>query len=265
VPAYQPITPEKFANKHWSENDNYQFTSKDSVCPLVAEELVKIIFNLPAAFIKKGDQFKLVSVQGLDPQTNLCIDSDGSWQVGYIPSRYRSHPFTLIKTKDDKLVACADLENNQINEVGDGEPLFDEAKQPTESLNKVMSFLKRREIAKQKTQQICAALTKFELIKPARFRVTNEEDAKKSTGLYSINESALNALAPEALAELRDIGALSVAYAQLLSTHQFDNLVKLRKIRAEATKAAASKKDNMPVELDLDFLHNHGNISFGEL
>lgn len=263
MPAYQPITPEKFANKHWSENDNYQFTSKDSVCPLVAEELVKIIFNLPAAFIKKGDQFKLVSVQGLDPQTNLCIDSDGSWQVGYIPSRYRSHPFTLIKSKDDKLVLCADLESSQFSEAGDGEPLFDEAKQPTESLNKIMGFLKRREIAKQKTQQICAALEKFDLIQPAKFRMTGEKSISKS--FYTIDESALNALTPEALTELRDMGALSVAYSQLLSTHQFQKLVKLRKIRAEASEIAATRKDNMPVELDLDFLHNHGNISFGEL
>lgn len=256
----QPLTPEKFSNKFWSESDNYKFTANDSICPIVAEELSKVIFNLPAAFIKRGKSFRLVSVQSLDSKNNLCIDPEGNWQVGYIPSRYRTYPFKLIRANDKQLVPCADLESDLINEDGIGEAFFNEAKEPSEALTKVLTFLKRIAGARQRSARICASLAKFELIKPLMLQAAEGEPSKKLGGLFSIDEKALNALPADALKELRDCGALTIAYAQLLSTHQFQNLIKLQKIRAEATKKGA-----MPVELDLDFLHNHGNISFGEL
>lgn len=255
----QALSTENFANKYWTDSEDFKYTANDSVCPIVAEELSKVVFNLPAAFIKVGDAFRLASVQGLSGNTNLCIDPNGKWQVGYIPSRYRCHPFRIIRANDTQMVPCADLDNELINEEGKGNAFFDESNQPTEALTKVLDFLKRIAGARQRSTRICAALAKHNLIKPLVLQSIDEK-SRPLKGLYSIDEKALNALTGEALVELRDSGALSIAYSQLLSTHQFANLIKLQKIRTEALK-----KGDMPVELDLDFLHNHGNISFGEL
>ncbi|MDX1491411.1 MAG: SapC family protein [Pseudohongiellaceae bacterium] len=262
MPDIKPINPNNLAGKYWLENDSYQFTSQDSLCPIVAEEMAKIIFNLPTGFAKKGESsFRLVSIQGLEGKKNLCINTEGQWQVGYIPSLYRSYPFAIRKNAQGQRIPCVDLESDRISTDSAGVALFSEDGQPSDTLNSTLKFLKRLAVAREKTNIICDALSKHELIKPLAIQASSQEQKKAIPGVFGIDEAALNALSESALKELRDCGALSVAYAQLLSTHQFSNLMKLNNLR----KAAEEKGEQQPVELDLDFLHNHGNISFGDL
>jgi hypothetical protein len=260
LPDYQPITPDKFSKYCWTKTDNYQFTSKDTTCPIVVEELAQVAFNFPCAFVSDSEGFSLVSVQGLDAKNNLCIDTDGNWQADYVPAHYRAHPFALAKASDAQFVVCVDVESQQLNETGIGMPFFGDDGKPSEALNAVINFQKILANAKSTTQKISAALASKALIKSVEYNVGTATETRKIAGLFGIDETALNALPAEDLVELRNAGALGVAYLQLFSTHQFRNLSRLKESGAKNLP-----KNDLPVGLDLDFLQNHGSIIFGAL
>lgn len=260
MPDYQPIAPEKFSKHYWTKTDNYQFTSKDTTCPIVVEELAQVAFNLPCAFVPASEGFNLVSVQGLDSKHNLCVDTNGNWLAGYVPAHYRAHPFALAKTNGEQFVVCVDVDSQQLNETGIGDPFFGDDAKPSEALNEVINFQKILESAKSKTHKISAALASKALIKSVEYNVGTATETRKIAGLFGIDETTLNALPAEDLVELRNAGALGVAYLQLFSTHQFRNLSRLKEFGS-----TNFPKSDLPVGLDLDFLQNHGNIIFGAL
>jgi len=83
-------------------------------------------------------------------------------------------------------------------------------------------------------------------------------------GLFRIDEAALNQLPADAFMELRDSGALVLAYCQLLSMQHLPVLGQLAQLHAQAEQKAA-----LPTtpggELNLEYLNNSGTISFGNL
>ena len=63
---------------------------------------------------------------------------------------------------------------------------------------------------------------------------------QRVAGLYRINEAALNALSNEDFLEVRQSGALSVVYCQLISMHNLKNLAPLY-----AQRRAAKAQESM--------------------
>jgi hypothetical protein len=83
-----------------------------------------------------------------------------------------------------------------------------------------------------------------------------------------VDEPAINALPPEALAELRDGGALGLAYAQLLSQQHIGTLLTLEAAHATAQAqiaAAAREKLTPNGDLNLEFLNDGPSLDFSRL
>ena len=80
-------------------------------------------------------------------------------------------------------------------------------------------------------------------------------------GVFRIDESRFNALPIDALDEVRNPGALPVVYLQLMS---MQNLALLGRL-ADMHASNASKPKALPATLDLEYLNESGNISFGGL
>ena len=125
------------------------------------------------------------------------------------------------------------------------------------------------------TARACAALAKQELIEPWPVTLANNETVesvgkKTVQGLYRINESVLNALNGDALAELRKSGALALAYAQLLSITQLQQLPKRAqwqaKLKAHAAqvKGTAAQRSGGSGLTEL-FSESDGSLNFDDL
>lgn len=95
---------------------------------------------------------------------------------------------------------------------------------------------------------------------PWSITLETEEGEKTVQGLYRIDEAAFNALQGEALYRIHQAGALPLVYCQLLSMQHLHMLGKLT--AAHARVKAQSQPATRAGELDLDFLNNHGTISF---
>ncbi|MGV8920467.1 MAG: SapC family protein [Pseudomonas sp.] len=262
---YQVVTRERHGLKHWLNASSYTFAAGDALCPLVAQEFPKAMLALPIGFMAEGEYFVPVAVQGLTPGQNLLVAPDGRWLSTYIPAPYRSYPFRMATTEQDEQVLCIDEASGLIADNA-GKPFFSEDGTPAKSVLEILDFFQQMDANRQFTLGICAVLQQHGLIQPWPIMVQGEQGEQKVEGLFRIDEAALNALAAEALLEVRNSGALTAAYCQLLSMQHLPTLGTLAQAHAEAEKArqvqaSLSRSD----ELNLGFLNESGTFSFGNL
>ena len=93
---------------------------------------------------------------------------------------------------------------------------------------------------------------------PVTFKTPNGTEVKLE-GLWRADEAALNALDDATFLKLRKVGALPIAYAQILSMSRLAVLSRLAELREKLGAVSAGKKP----EVNLDFLREEdGNLIF---
>jgi hypothetical protein len=214
---YAVVLAHQHAGKRWQRQTAYRFAAQDALVSLAAQELPQAMLALPIGFIAIGEIFSLVAVQGLAPGRNVFIAPDGRWLAGYLPAAYRSYPFKLARTGDGLQTLCVDENSGLVTEDSQGERFFDDHGHFAPAVADILHFLTQLQANLAATAGICAVLQKHQLIQRWPIKVQTEKGEKNIEGLYRVDETALNALPPPALVELRDAGALAAAYCQLLS------------------------------------------------
>lgn len=257
----QAVTKTDFAHKTWRRCADFLFTENDSVCPLAAQELPQAMLSMPIAFILADEEYSLVAVQGLQPDTNFYLNADGKWVGKYVPAAYRSYPFLLVQNEaeKDQLILCIDGDCGLVTEDIADELFFDEAGELSETLAEILEFLTKVNGSRGATGRILKSLQQHNLLKPWELEIQVETGSQRVEGLYCIDESALNSLSDDAFSELRKAGALPVAYCQLLSMPHISELAQV--VQAKAKSAANASV----AELNMDSITEDGNISFDNL
>lgn len=226
MPNLQVITFDAFKSKSWKPVPNYGLFSKNVICPLSAQELAHALLDMPIAFIKTDDRFSIVAVLGLLQDRNLFVDEAGNWLGRYVPAHYRSYPFVLAlnSSAEDQLVFCIDEDSGLISETDENEPFFDSDESLSTRLKAILELLEALHNNHLVTNLICSKLFEKGLLQPWQLEIKSGSDSQQIEGLFTVNETALNALAPDDFLELRELGALPVAYCQLLSVQNVDRL-----------------------------------------
>jgi len=261
---YQVISRERHADQRWQRYTSYAFAAQDAVIALTAAELPKAVMSLPVAFIEQDGAFVPVAVLGLQPGANLFVSAGSSWTGQYIPAAVRCHPFQLAATESDQKVLCIDEESGLLSNGPAGERFFSDDGQPAQATLDILNFLNQVDQSRRATVAACAALNQYKLFSPWPITVKSDAGEQQVAGLFQINESALGQLPAQALYELAQVGALPVAYCQLLSMQHLPVLGQLAQERARAATPAPAVI--LPLgDLDLEFLKRGDTISFGNL
>lgn len=254
----QAITRERHGKQRWIRYTHYNFAAADALSPLVVEEVPKAMLSLPIGFVAAEDAFAPVAIQGLAPGKNLLVALDGRWMGGYIPAAYRCYPFLLGNTEDGQQVMCINEDSGLLSDT-QGEPFFGEDDQPSKAIADVLAILNKVAANRKVTQHVCAVLQKHNLIQPWPIKLHTDDGETAIEGLYRIDETAMNSLSAEAFMELRDAGALILAYCQLLS---MQHMYRLGQLADAHTKAAAP----LPAkDIDLLFTSDGGTLNFNGL
>jgi hypothetical protein len=225
---YVAVSPERHKDKRWKRPTDFSFAKDQSMVLLVGLELSKALLSMPMAFVKYEEKFHIVGVLGLQPCSNLFITPEGKWCGAYMPAILRSHPFRIIDSPNGCKALGVDEESGLVRE--DGELFFDKDGNPAPSLKKVIEFQKKIENEYNLTQRACSVLAAHQLLEPWPI---------SHGGLYRVNEKSLFNLEASALAKVRDVGGLNVAYCQMISIQQIALLEKLAK-QQEAAKETAN-------------------------
>lgn len=223
---FVPITKTDFADKNWQRVTNYSFAANDTICPLVMQELPKAQLSMPIAIAYINEQPVPVALQSFTPNSNLLVDENGKWIGKYIPAAYRGYPFLLANAEDGKKILCFDKDSELLIETGK-ESFFDDRGEATEVVKGILSFLTQVHNDRQRTQSICTLLHEKNLIQPWGINIKNEEGGVTLSGLFRIDEQALNTLDQDDFEAVRQAGALPLIYCQLLSMQHLPALAQL--------------------------------------
>lgn len=252
----EAITPQQHSKKFWRQNDNLKFARQDSYCQVVLAELPQAIMSLPVCFVMAEDRFQLVMLQGLQAASNLATDESGAWRFGYVPALYRAYPFLLANGADNDKILCINTDSGLVTDDANDQAFFEKDGAPTQRISDTLDFLSKLFINRLATENACNLLQEHELIEPWPMTIHDGDEDQIINGLFRIREPALATLTPEVLAQLRDAGALSLAYAQLFSMQRVGRLEAEMQRGAEVKPAAS---------IDFDFMQDNGSISFGDL
>ncbi|RAX58611.1 hypothetical protein CCZ01_02160 [Helicobacter monodelphidis] len=260
------ISKEEFSNKRFLPIKNYLHATNDSVAPVLFNEANQVSLELPLAFFKKEDEFELFGILSFLESVNPFVDANGNFHLQYIPVSYRTYPFLVYMEKNGEQILCFDQNSGLLTEnQSEGFAFYDNDEISAELDNKVkmlQEIQKMRVIGKRAIELLGEKdlFTKWDL----KVNVIGQEQSINN--LYTINENRLYELKGEELVELRDSGALALAYIQLLSRANISKIEAISRIylAAQQKKAAANQEAlvNQKGDLDLEFLKND-TISFG--
>jgi len=252
---FNPITVEQFANKTWRRNTNYSFAADTNILPVMAIELAKIASAMPLGFVEIEGHFELIAITAWQPGTNFYVSETGNWLREYLPAILCAYPFRLIKPQDhDDFILSIDEESGLVGGPLQGELFYNVDGSPSQPIKEMLAFLVQIEQSKTVTQLAVNALQEADLIQPWPLSLQNGDKVVTSKGLFQVNEIALNTLPGEEFLALRNAGALSVAYAQMLSMNQFSmlNIVNQKKMQLQTQQIQQGKAEgDLQIGVDL--------------
>lgn len=229
------------AQAYYRPRKGYWFAAEQTVAPILLAELGRLIPHYVLGFLHQEEAYLPVALLSLDGKTNLYLNADGRWIGSYVPASLRGYPFGLANNDGgDKLLA---IDGQHL--VAQGEPLFDDAGELSEPIARTLQFLSQCDENRVMTEQMTKALGEAGVIEswPLQISRGQDQESLNMQGLYRVNEKALNALDAETYATLRG-GPMALAYAQLFSMNQLNQLTERAKVHAQ------QGADRQPENLD---------------
>ena len=204
MPQFTAISRDSHAGKKWQRFTGYGFTSTSTVAPVVGVELARAALALPLAFVQEAERFVLVALLSLTPGRNMLVAPDGRWLGGYIPASFRGYPFRLLpQPNTDQTVLCVDTDSGLVVDgSAAGEDFVGPDGNISPALKEVLDFLNGLERSRKTTDVAVSALAEAGVIQPWPITLKTEQGDQPTTGLYRIDEAALNALADDVFLKL---------------------------------------------------------------
>jgi hypothetical protein len=227
--------------------DGYRFAENERAVPVLLAELNKVIPHYLLGFVPRGEGYTPVAVLGA--QDNAYLAPDGRWLGTYVPATLRGYPFALANAEDGQSVLAIDA---TLLASDDGEALFTEDGETSDTVNKSLDFLQQCEKNRAATAQAAGKLAEHHLLVPWELAVPTDAEGGtpvKLDGLYRVDEQALNALSGDVLSDLRG-APLALAYAQLFSTGQQKALADRLTFQAKHAEQQGDIPENLDSVLD---------------
>ena len=239
--TWEVLSKTQHRDRFWQRPRGYHHAADRGLVPLTARELSRAVGAFPIAF--QSDPPRLVAVLGLWPDRNAFVDGQGRWRGGYVPAHLRCYPFRLVAQGPQNYQVVVDTASEALQaDRYTGDPLFTAEGEATEAFQPVLDFLRQLAQAQIATDQACQALAEHGLLSAWQPKVQVGDQTYRLTGLAHVDEQQLNACSGETLVALREAGALSLAYAQLLSQGQLKTLAQQAEARAREAKVPGAEQ-----------------------
>lgn len=223
--SWTVISRSEHAQSYWRQRQGFAFASEQQVAEVLLAELGALLPNYVMGFLKENGTYRLITLLGLGSERNYYVGLDNKWLCTVIPAALRGYPFTLLgNSGNEDKVLCID--QDYLTEDSNDLPLFQEDGELTPLMAETLDFLNKCDENRKLTQNACNKLAEAGLIEPwpLRLKYGDGDETSPVEGLYRIKESALNSISRTSLASLRASAALPLAYAQLFSMNQLNQL-----------------------------------------
>jgi len=206
--------------------------------PVSLVEFNLIARDYPIVFVTgdQGNTFVTMAVLGLEPQQNLFLLADNTWdRRAYLPAYVRRYPFCMAtitqdgKVREDRLVC---VEKKALKDKGDA--LFDDKGEPLPQWVEQQKLLTEFEADLIRTNEFAAEMKTLGLLEQFTMQAQPNEGAPiQVTGMFRVVEQKVNELDAETLKSLATRGLLGRIYQHVAS---LDNFLRLLDRRAGLAK-----------------------------
>lgn len=203
---------------------DYGFSRGSHFIPALIDEFSPASRELPIIFVPGASGPTAVFMVGLETGRNAFVGEDGAWTGGYIPAYLRRYPYILGENEGADPIICID-EANTILSPNEGEPLFDEAGEPSPALGRAIEFTNEYYAAGKRTERFVELLQRLDLFRPVTVESRDGKGASATIhGLLAIDEEKLYQLSDEDFLMLRRERLLAPIFAHFFSLTQIEKL-----------------------------------------
>lgn len=222
--------------------------------PVVVSEFTQVGLQYPIVLTKKGDtgQFIFAAMLGFEAGENLFWQNE-TWQGVYLPLQIRRQPFFVEKRagsdtdtagEEGDYIICMDTSSPTICfDVGSGIGadtdsddasekgllLFDETGHDSEYFLQVKECLSQLLTGELDNQRLLDHLQEMDLLQSMTLDITFEnQQTRKVTGLYTIDQQKLAKLTDEQVLTLHKSGLFAPIYTFIASQGQIHSLIDLK-------------------------------------
>ncbi|TPG43288.1 multidrug transporter [Sphingomonas koreensis] len=191
---------------------------------IVLREFPLAVVHYPILLTKDAETgaFFCGAMLGIDPHENLFFDRRGK-MISYRPLTLQRAPFYLA---GDRL--AIDLDSSRVS-VSDGEPLFDDAGEPTSFTRSILNAFRELKPGIDATAEFIAELLQFDLIEPIDISLSFDDGEKRDLrDLYTIDQDRLRALSDDVVLDLFKKGHLHSISLMIASLKQIPVLARRR-------------------------------------
>ena len=229
--APRPLDRARDGKLKISRPSHFRFAANSNAIPLLVDEFPMAAAYYPIVFAA-GPMPVPAAVVGLKNDNNLYLDKEGRWLNGaYLPAYVRRYPFILMDDPDQKqFVLCVDDSSDMIGPEGEY-TLFD-GENPSAFTKSAMEFCAALRQQGDATDEFVKALKEFDMLMPNDAQIDMRDGTRlQLSGFLVINPQKFDALPDNVLLQWKRKGWLGLVYAQLLSSHRWQNLVDLMQLR----------------------------------
>ncbi|MEO1044538.1 MAG: SapC family protein [Pseudomonadota bacterium] len=201
--------------------DNAEFLKNAHAIPLTVEEFPQAQRHYPIIFTV-GENPVPLALMGLNEGVNVYMGEDGRMKNPvYVPAYIRRYPFLLAKLKPDsqELSLCFDPSSGAVGEFDDGDALFDDDGNTTETTKNILKFCESFEEAGARTGAFMTELKKYDLLMDGEVSIQQTGNDKPFIyrGFQMVSEEKLRELRGDELRKINQNGMLPLIHAHLFS------------------------------------------------
>jgi SapC protein len=201
--------------------DRAPWAAGQHAIPITVDEFGLAHRHFPIVF-SIGDQPVPLALMGLNEGVNVFLDDEGKpLDDFYLPAYIRRYPYILARLdpNSDTMSLCFDPQSGLVEEMEDGNPLFD-GDQPSAMTNDLLQFCQNFEEAGMRTHAFVEELKKADLLMDGEVAIARPEEPDKPyvyRGFQMINQEKLLELHGDKLRSWNQSGLLPLIYAHLFS------------------------------------------------
>lgn len=231
------IKAEKHQNLKLASKRDLAHVAGQHIISVTAAEYAQASASFPVVLVKNPEspRYRSIGMLGLEAGENLFYN-DKKWSGLSLPQSVGMAPFALglDPDKENTLTACIDIDSALVGEEQEL-ALFEADGKESELLANVQNSLGRLYENEKMTENFISELEKNDLLQELELNINlSNGEKKKLTGIFTINEDKVKALADDKVLDFHKRGLFVPIYAMLGSLGQINRLVQLRNLTDKA-------------------------------
>jgi hypothetical protein len=215
----------------------FPFARGANLVPAVIDEFGAAMAHLPIAFLPGAKQPAAIFLVGLEPGSNLFLESDDSWAGRYVPAYLRRYPFIVGDVPGREPLLCLDEADDGISKK-EGDRLFNDDGEAGPAVIQARDLCANYKRSADRTDDFCATLQSLGLFESVSLNAQTPDRGNMVVhGLNTIDEAAFDQLSLESLKLLHEKRFLKPILQQIAS---MSAVTKLADRNAERLKSAAA-------------------------